>query len=152
VIQNQKLIVVLPAYCAERTLRQTVESVPAGYVDEFLLVDDASPDRTIDITTTLGLRPIVHINNVGYGGNQKTCYRNALARGGDIIVMLHPDYQYEPRLVPVLADMVASGIYDVVLGSRILGNGALQGGMPYYKYVSNRFLTAMEKSAHWAEA
>src|SRR5262245_34461142 len=119
VIQNQKVVVVLPAYRAEKTLRQTIEAVPAGYVDEFLLVDDASPDRTIEVATRLGLRPIVHEHNIGYGGNQKTCYRNALAKGAEIVVMLHPDYQYDPRLVPVLADMVASGIYDVVLGSRI---------------------------------
>src|SRR5438105_6642253 len=138
-IQNQRLVVVLPAYRAEKTLQMTVESVPPGYVDEFLLVDDASPDRTLEVAAKLGLRTVSHPKNVGYGGNQKTCYRNALARGADIVVMLHPDYQYEPLLLPVLADMVASGVYDVVLGSRILGNGALRGGMPLYKYVSNRF-------------
>jgi glycosyltransferase involved in cell wall biosynthesis len=143
-ILNQKLIVVLPAYRAEKTLQRTIEAVPRGYVDEFLLVDDASPDGTLEIAAALGLDVISHRWNTGYGGNQKTCYRNALARGAEVVVMLHPDYQYEPRLVPVLADMVASGIYDVVLGSRILGNGALQGGMPLYKYVSNRFLTLVE--------
>jgi glycosyltransferase involved in cell wall biosynthesis len=143
-IQNQKLVVVLPAYRAEKTLQMTVESVPPGYVDEFLLVDDASPDKTLEIAAKLGLRSISHAKNLGYGANQKTCYRNALARGADIVVMLHPDYQYEPLLLPVLADMVASGVYDVVLASRILGNGALKGGMPLYKYVSNRFLTLLE--------
>src|SRR5215510_4420295 len=133
-IQSQKLIVVLPAYRAEKTLRMTVEAVPSGYVDEFLLVDDSSPDKTLEVARSLGLWTIAHEKNLGYGGNQKTCYRHALDTGADIVVMLHPDYEYEPRLVPVLAEMIASGTYDVVLGSRILGKGALEGGMALYKY------------------
>ncbi len=143
-IHNKKVIVVLPAYRAEKTLKMTVEAVPSGVVDEFLLVDDASPDQTAALARSLGITTIVHEKNLGYGGNQKTCYRNALARGADIVVMLHPDYQYEPKLVPAMAQMIASGVYDVVMGSRILGNGALRGGMPLYKYVANRFLTLVE--------
>ncbi len=135
---------VLPAYRAEKTLEVTVGSVPSGIVDEFILVDDHSPDSTVAVAKRMGLTTIVHEKNLGYGGNQKTCYRAALERGADIVVMLHPDYQYDPRLVPVMANMVASDIYDVVMASRILGRGALKGGMPVYKYVANRFLTAFE--------
>lgn len=143
-VQGKKLIVVLPAYKAEKTLERTVQAVPAGFVDEFILVDDSSPDATAEVARRLGLTTIVHEKNLGYGGNQKTCYKTALDRGADIVVMLHPDYQYEPRLVPVMANMVASDIYDVVMASRILGRGALEGGMPLYKYIANRILTLVE--------
>jgi glycosyltransferase involved in cell wall biosynthesis len=143
-VQGKKVIVVLPAYRAEKTLERTVLGIPAGVVDEFVLVDDSSLDGTVAAARRLGLTTIVHEKNIGYGGNQKTCYKAALERGADIVIMLHPDYQYEPKLVPVMANMVATGIYDVVLASRILGGGALEGGMPRYKYVANRFLTAVE--------
>jgi glycosyltransferase involved in cell wall biosynthesis len=144
VVNGKKVIVVLPAYNAEKTLERTIAEVPPGVVDEFLLVDDASRDGTIERAARLGLPYIVHPRNRGYGGNQKTCYTEALRRGADIIVMLHPDYQYTPRLIGAMAWLVASGEFDVVLGSRILGTGALKGGMPRYKYVANRFLTAVE--------
>ena len=143
-IYGRKVTLVLPAYQAAATLEKTIRDVPIGVVDEFILVDDASSDETIEVGKKLGLKTFRHPENRGYGGNQKTCYNLALASGADIIVMLHPDYQYEPKLVPVMAHMIASGVYDVVLGSRILGNGALKGGMPLYKYVSNRVLTAIE--------
>ncbi len=134
----------MPAYNAERTLRQTFDELPHEYVDEVILVDDASSDRTAEVATELGIKTIIHPQNKGYGGNQKTCYQEALARGADIVVMLHPDYQYSPRLVTAMASMIVSGHYDVVLGSRILGGGALKGGMPLYKYIANRFLTLIE--------
>lgn len=143
-VQGKKVIVVLPAYKAEKTLEKTVQAVPAGVVDDFILVDDSSPDATAAVARKLGLTTIVHEKNLGYGGNQKTCYKAALDRGADIVIMLHPDYQYDPRLVPVMANMVASDIYDVIMASRILGRGALAGGMPLYKYVANRILTAIE--------
>jgi glycosyltransferase involved in cell wall biosynthesis len=143
-VQGKKVIVVLPAYKAEKTLERTVQAVPSGVVDEFILVDDFSPDATAEVARKLGLTTIVHQKNLGYGGNQKTCYAAALDRGADIVIMLHPDYQYDPRLVPVMANMVASDIYDVVMASRILGRGARAGGMPLYKYIANRFLTAVE--------
>ncbi len=143
-VQGKKVIVVLPAYRAELTVERTVKEVPPGCVDEFILVDDASPDATLAVARRLGLTSIAHERNLGYGGNQKTCYRNALDHGAEIVIMLHPDYQYDPKLVPVLAEMVASGIYDIVLASRILGNGALDGGMPKYKYFANRALTFFE--------
>lgn len=143
-INDQKVIVVLPAYNAEKTLERTLADVPPGVVDEFLLVDDASSDGTIARAMSLGLPYIVHPRNRGYGGNQKTCYTEALRRGADIVVMLHPDYQYTPRLIGAMAWLVASGEFDVVLGSRILGTGAIKGGMPPYKYVANRVLTAVE--------
>jgi glycosyltransferase involved in cell wall biosynthesis len=144
VINGQKVIVVLPAYNAEKTLERTLADVPPGVVDEFLLVDDASSDGTVARAASLGLPHIVHPRNRGYGGNQKTCYTEALRRGADIVIMLHPDYQYTPRLIGAMAWLVASGEFDVVLGSRILGTGALKGGMPRYKYIANRFLTAVE--------
>jgi glycosyltransferase involved in cell wall biosynthesis len=144
VIGNRRVVVVLPAFNAQRTLERTVSELDRDVADVILLVDDASSDRTPMLARTLGLSVIQHPNNQGYGGNQKTCYQAALAEGADIVVMVHPDYQYSPRLMPALAAMVASGEYDVVLGSRILGNGALAGGMPRYKYVANRFLTATE--------
>ncbi len=143
-IEGKKIVVVLPAYQAGKTLERTVAEIPRGVVDEIILVDDASNDDTVAVGRRLGLRTFVHPKNLGYGGNQKTCYREALALGADIVVMLHPDYQYSPRLVGAMAHMVASGHYDVVLGSRILAQSALAGGMPFYKYVANRFLTATQ--------
>jgi glycosyltransferase involved in cell wall biosynthesis len=143
-VNGQKVLVVLPAYNAEKTLERTIADVPPGVVDEFLLVDDASVDGTVARAAGLGLPYLVHPRNRGYGGNQKTCYTEALRRGADIVVMLHPDYQYTPRLIGAMAWLVASGEFDVVLGSRILGTGAIKGGMPRYKYVANRFLTAVE--------
>lgn len=142
-IDGKKVIVVMPAYNAELTLERTVAEVP-DMVDEIILVDDHSSDDTVALSKRLGLYTIVHNRNRGYGGNQKTCYREALRRGADIVVMLHPDYQYTPRLIPALAHCVASGLYDIALGSRILGGNALKGGMPRYKYVANRLLTAVE--------
>jgi glycosyltransferase involved in cell wall biosynthesis len=133
----------MPAYNAEQTLRRTVSEVPA-LVDEIIVVDDHSGDGTAELARQLGLHTIVHDQNRGYGGNQKTCYRAALARGAEIVVMVHPDYQYTPKLLPALAHCIASGLFDVALGSRILGGRAMQGGMPLYKYVSNRVLTAAE--------
>ena len=143
-VNGQRVLVVLPAYNAEKTLDRTLAEIPSGVVDEFLLVDDASADGTIARAAGLGLPYIVHPRNRGYGGNQKTCYTEALRRGADIVVMLHPDYQYTPKLIGAMAWLVASGEFDVVLGSRILGTGAIKGGMPRYKYVANRFLTAVE--------
>jgi len=143
-IFSKKLIVVMPAYNAEKTLRQTYEELPHEYVDEVILVDDFSRDYTARIALELGINTIIHDENMGYGANQKTCYREALRCGADIVVMVHPDYQYTPRLVTAMASMVASGHYDIVRGSRILGGGALKGGMPVYKYIANRFLTLVE--------
>ncbi len=140
-IHGKKLIVVMPAYNAEKTLRQTYAELPHEYVDEVILVDDVSRDNTVALARELGIKTIVHRENRGYGGNQKTCYREALGHGADIVVMVHPDYQYSPRLVTAMASMIVSGHYDVVLGSRILGGRALAGGMPLYKYIANRFLT-----------
>ncbi len=139
---NQKRIaVVLPAYNASRTLERTVDEIPREIVDDIILTDDASSDDTSQISERLGLATIRHDRNMGYGGNQKTCYTAALARGADVIVMLHPDYQYTPRLVSAMASMIVYGEYDCVLGSRIVGGGARRGGMPLYKYVANRALT-----------
>jgi len=146
-ILGKKLIVIMPAYNAEKTLRQTYEELPHDYVDEVILVDDASKDETARVAKELGINTIIHPENRGYGGNQKTCYREALRLGADIVVMVHPDYQYSPRLVTAMASMVASGHYDVILGSRILGGTAIKGGMPLYKYISNRFLTLIENLA-----
>lgn len=143
-IDNKKVVVVMPAYNAEMTLEKTYSSLPHGIIDKIVLTDDHSQDRTVSIAATLGLDTIVHDKNKGYGGNQKTCYAKALELGADVIVMVHPDYQYEPRLVTSLAAMVSSGVYDICLGSRILGNTALRGGMPFYKYAANRFLTAFQ--------
>jgi glycosyltransferase involved in cell wall biosynthesis len=141
---GRKVTVVLPAYNAARTLERTYAEIPHDIVDDIILTDDASTDDTSDIARRLGIHTLLHDRNRGYGGNQKTCYAAALARGADIIVMLHPDYQYAPRLVTAMTSMIVSGHYDVVLGSRILGGGALTGGMPLYKYVSNRALTLIE--------
>jgi glycosyltransferase involved in cell wall biosynthesis len=146
-INGQRLVVVMPAYNAERTLRQTFSELPQEYVDQTILVDDSSRDATAAVARELGILTIIHPENRGYGGNQKTCYAAALAAGADIVVMLHPDYQYSPRLVTAMASMVASGHYDVVLGSRILGGQARRGGMPLYKYLANRFLTLVENFA-----
>jgi glycosyltransferase involved in cell wall biosynthesis len=141
-LEGKRIVVVLPAYNAARTLQQTVAEISRDLVDEILLVDDASQDETVALAKELGLHAVVHASNKGYGANQKTCYREALALGADVVVMLHPDYQYSPKLLPAMAAMVSSGHYDVVLGSRILGGGALTGGMPPYKYIANRLLTA----------
>ncbi len=143
-IDGKKVCVVLPAYNAAKTLEQTVREIPKGFVDEILLVDDRSNDNTVAVAHQIGIPTIQHQQNMGYGGNQKTCYREILRRGADIVVMLHPDYQYSPKIVPSAAWMIASGEYDVVLGSRILVGAARRGGMPLYKYVSNRFLTLAE--------
>lgn len=143
-LQGQKIALVLPAFEAEKTLERTWNAVPEGLVDHVLLVDDASTDRTLEVAADLGIRTVAHPQNLGYGGNQKTCYRHALQTDADVIVMLHPDYQYEPRLLVAMVGMITSGVYDVVLGSRILGNTARSGGMPLYKYVANRGLTATQ--------
>ncbi len=143
-ITGKKVITVLPAYNAAATLEATVADLPVGLVDEVLLVDDGSRDQTVAVAKGLGLRTFVHPRNLGYGANQKTCYREALLAGADIVVMVHPDYQYPPSLVGAMAAMVASGEYDLVLGSRILGGTALAGGMPLYKYVANRGLTIFQ--------
>ncbi|MFM7320914.1 MAG: glycosyltransferase family 2 protein [Armatimonadota bacterium] len=146
-ILGKKVVVVLPAYRAARTLEQTVSDIPDGIADEVVLVDDCSPDDTVAEARRLGIPHIVHPRNRGYGGNQKTCYATALERGADIVVMLHPDYQYSPKLLGAMAWLVASGEYDLVLGSRILGTpGALAGGMPGWKYVANRVLTLIENA------
>src|SRR6202789_4547561 len=142
-INGKRIAVVLPAYNAEKTLEATVREVP-DLVDVCILVDDHSSDRTIEIAKRLGLQFFQHDRNYGYGRNQQTCYREALAAGADVVIMLHPDYQYTPLLVTAMASMVAYEVYDVVLGSRILGGQALRGGMPIWKYVANRFLTAFE--------
>ena len=143
-IQGLKLIVVMPAYNAERTLAKTYGDLPHDIVDEVIVVDDRSGDRTVDVAAGLGVTVIRHERNVGYGGNQKTCYATALAHGADIVVMVHPDYQYSPKLCGAMAWMIASGEYDLVLASRILGRGAKEGRMPWWRYVANRGLTAAE--------
>ncbi|MFZ4520752.1 MAG: glycosyltransferase family 2 protein [Bacteroidales bacterium] len=139
---GKKIIVVLPAYNAGKTIAQTIAEIPFDLVDEYVVVDDASTDNTIEVASSLHVKNLIrHDKNKGYGGNQKTCYNTALELGGDIVIMLHPDYQYTPKLIPSMAYMIASGLYPVVIASRILGKGALRGGMPLYKYISNRFLT-----------
>jgi glycosyltransferase involved in cell wall biosynthesis len=143
-VNQQRVVVVLPAYNAARTLERTVREVPPGVVDQFILVDDASSDNTVEEARRLNLPVLIHPSNRGYGGNQKTCCAEAVRRGADIVVMLHPDYQYTPKLIGAMAWLVASGEFDLVLGSRILGAGALKGGMPLYKYAANRALTALE--------
>lgn len=143
-INNKKLVIVLPAYNASQTLEMTYNEIPFEFVDDVVLVDDASKDDTAEVARRLGINTIVHQQNKGYGGNQKTCYATALELGADIVVMLHPDYQYTPRLVTAMASMIAYGEFDAVLASRILGVGALKGGMPLYKYFANRFLTLVE--------
>ena len=145
-LSNKRIAVVLPAYNASKTLRRTFEEIPHDIVDDVLLTDDASSDDTLEIARSLGIYTLRHDRNRGYGGNQKTCYAAALARGADIVVMLHPDYQYTPRLVPAMASMIASEHFDVVLGSRMLGKSALAGGMPLYKYVANCGLTFVQNA------
>lgn len=144
-IQNKRIAIVLPAYNAEHTLERTYKEIPFDIVDDVILVDDKSTDDTIEVAKKLGIEHIInHQKNKGYGGNQKSCYDTALSLGADIIIMVHPDYQYTPKLVHSIAYIIAQEIYPVVFGSRILGTGALKGGMPYYKYVANRFLTAIQ--------
>lgn len=144
-IYKQKVVVVMPAYNAARTLEATYSEIPRPLVDEVILVDDASADDTAELARNLGIEHVIrHDNNLGYGGNQKTCYEKALSIDADIIIMLHPDYQYTPKLIASMAHLIASGLYPVVMGSRILGKGALQGGMPMIKYVANRFLTLFQ--------
>jgi len=151
---GKRIIVIMPAYHAGRTLEATWRDLPHDIVDQVVVVDDASDDDTVAVARALGLDVILHPHNMGYGANQKTCYKEAIARSADIVVMVHPDYQYDPRLVTAMAGMVASGIYDMVIGSRILGSGALRGGMPIWKYFANRLLTAFENimlGAHLSE-
>lgn len=144
-IFNKKLVVVMPAYNAAKTLEATLNAIPAGLVDEVVLVDDSSSDDTTSVAQKLGIPHVIrHENNKGYGGNQKTCYQKALELKADIVIMLHPDYQYDPQLIPAMAHLVATGLYPCVLGSRILGNGALSGGMPLYKYFFNRAMTFVQ--------
>jgi glycosyltransferase involved in cell wall biosynthesis len=144
-IFNKKVVVVLPAYNAELTLEKTYKEIPFDIVDDVILVDDFSNDNTSELAKRIGIKHIFkHKNNLGYGGNQKTCYNEAIKIGADIIVMLHPDYQYTPKLIHSMVYLIANGVYPVVFGSRILGKGALNGGMPFYKYVANRFLTLFE--------
>ena len=141
-LNNKKIVVVLPAYNAALTLEKTYREIPFDIVDEVVLVDDASRDDTVEVGKQLGIRHIIrHDNNKGYGGNQKSCYNKALELGADIVIMVHPDYQYTPKLIPAMCSIIANDVYPVVLGSRILGKGALKGGMPVYKYIFNRFLT-----------
>jgi len=147
---GKKIVVVLPAYNAEKTLEKTYREIPFDIVDEVVLVDDASRDGTLALARELGIRHTIrHASNKGYGGNQKTCYRKALELGADIVVMLHPDYQYTPRLIHSMVGIIANGVYPVVFASRILGNGALEGGMPLYKYVANRVLTLLQNLLLW---
>lgn len=143
-LNNKKIVVVLPAYNAAKTLEMTYREIPFEFVDDVVLVDDASRDDTAEVARKLGIATIVHENNKGYGGNQKTCYRAALDLQADIVIMLHPDYQYTPKLLTTIASMLAYGEFDTVLASRILGIGAMKGGMPLYKYVFNRILTFTE--------
>lgn len=143
-LNGKRITVVMPAYNAEKTLRKTHSEIPHDIVDNIILTDDASQDRTAEVARQLNIKTFVHMENKGYGGNQKTCYQEALRVGSDIIIMLHPDYQYTPKLITSMASMIAYDIFDAVIGSRILGNKALKGGMPLYKYIANRFLTAVE--------
>ncbi len=141
---DHKVVVVMPAYNAARTIERTYREIPLDLVDEVIVTDDASHDETVEIARRLGLRTLVHERNRGYGGNQKTCYTEALQLGADVIVMLHPDYQYTPKLIPAMISMITDGPFQVVLGSRVLGGRAIAGGMPLYKYISNRGLTALQ--------
>ncbi len=143
-LHGKKIAVIMPAYNAEMTLRKTYDEIPHDIVDEIILTDDASSDMTAELSKSLGIKTLVHIENLGYGANQKTCYEAALKAGADIVVMIHPDYQYPPRLVTAMAGLLASDLFDVVLGSRILGGRALKNNMPLYKYISNRLLTFLE--------
>lgn len=144
-IYNKKIIVVLPAFNAEKTLEKTYSEIPFEIVDDVILVDDFSTDKTIEVGKKLGIKTIIrHQKNIGYGGNQKTCYNKALELNADIVIMLHPDYQYTPKLITSMCYLIANDVYSIVLGSRILGKGALKGGMPIYKYIANRFLTLFQ--------
>jgi len=143
-INGKRVTVVMPAYNAEKTLEKTYNEIPHDIVDDIILTDDASKDRTAEIARKLNIKTFVHMKNKGYGGNQKTCYQEALRIESDIIIMLHPDYQYTPKLITAMASMIAYGVFDAIIASRILGNKAVDGGMPLYKYISNRFLTAVE--------
>ena len=144
-INGKVITVVMPAYNAEQTLKKTYDEIPFDIVDNVILVDDASADNTSDLAHSIGIRYVIrHNNNKGYGGNQKTCYNKAIEIGSDIIIMLHPDYQYTPLLIPSICHMIANELYPVVLASRILGKGAIQGGMPRYKYIANRILTLIQ--------
>lgn len=144
-VNKKKVIAVLPAYNAELTLKQTYKEIPFDLVDEVILTDDHSNDQTVKVAKEIGIQHIIiHDQNKGYGANQKSCYTKALQLGADIVIMLHPDYQYTPKLIPSMVYLIANDVYDVVLGSRILGKGALQGGMPIYKYIANRFLTLFQ--------
>lgn len=144
-IEGKKIVVVLPAYNAGQTLEKTYAEIPFDIVDDVVLVDDKSSDNTVEVGKKLGIKHIIsHEENKGYGGNQKSCYNKALSIGGDIVIMLHPDYQYTPKLIHSISFVIAKGLYPAVLGSRILGKGALKGGMPWYKYVANRILTLVQ--------
>jgi glycosyltransferase involved in cell wall biosynthesis len=144
-LNNKKVVVVLPAYNAARTLEKTYLEIPVDIVDEVVLVDDCSKDDTVEVAHQLGIRHIIrHDANKGYGGNQKSCYNKALELGADIVIMVHPDYQYTPKLITAMCSIIANGVYPAVFGSRILGNGALRGGMPLYKYFFNRMLTLFQ--------
>lgn len=145
-LNGKKIAVVMPAYNAEKTLKRAYDEIPKDIVDDVILIDDKSGDNTVALARSLGIKVFVHDKNLGYGGNQKTCYRQALKAGADVVVMLHPDYQYPPKLITPMAALITSGIFDVVLGSRILGNKALKGGMPVYKYIANRVLTFLENN------
>ncbi|HTI47007.1 MAG TPA: glycosyltransferase family 2 protein [Casimicrobiaceae bacterium] len=153
-LNGKRIIVVMPAYLASRTLEATWRDLPHDIVDDVIVVDDSSDDDTVTVARSLGLDVILHDENKGYGANQKTCYTEALRRGADIIVMVHPDYQYDPRLVTAMAGMIVSGVYDLVIGSRMIGGGALAGGMPWWKFIANRLLTVFENAligAHLSE-
>lgn len=144
-LNGKKIVVVMPAYNAAKTLEVTYKEIPFDIVDDVIVVDDASKDNTAEVARNLGIKHVItHDDNKGYGGNQKTCYRTALSLGADVVIMVHPDYQYTPKLIPSIANIIAQDLYPVVLGSRILGKGALRGGMPIYKYIANRFLTAFQ--------
>ena len=145
-LNNKKIVVVLPAYNAEKTLKTTYDDIPKDIVDEIVMVDDYSRDRTVEVARSLGVRVFVHDKNMGYGANQKTCYREALSLGADVIIMLHPDYQYPPKLITAMAAPITAGVFDIMLGSRILCNNAVKGGMPLYKYFANRILTLVENA------
>jgi glycosyltransferase involved in cell wall biosynthesis len=141
-LNGKKIVVVLPAYNAAKTLQKTYNEIPFDIVDDVVLVDDVSKDETVQLAKQIGIQHVIqHVKNRGYGGNQKSCYNKALELGADIVIMLHPDYQYTPKLIPSMVHLIANDLYHVVLGSRILGNGALRGGMPVYKYIANRLLT-----------
>jgi len=150
-MNSQKVVVVLPAYNAGTTLEKTYHDIPEIYRQNVLLVDDLSNDDTLVVAKKLGIKTVKHDKNLGYGGNQKTCYKNALNLGADIVVMVHPDYQYDPKLIPAMVEMINSGNYDCILGSRIIDGNAIKGGMPFYKYISNRALTLFENIATGAK-